>query len=399
MRPFAQSFALGAATVCALTACGEADSDGSGGSASDPIKVMTIGQFQAQAFAFPDMAKAVEKVIDDANEDGGINGRQIELITCNDEGDTNVAGRCARQAVTEGVVAVIGTISLYAPAIVPLLEAADIPYLGALPILPEDSDSPISYPLDAGNTAATSGIGIALVKSGCSNVGILNTADAGGDATAGYMTAGIEFAGGKVVKTVSVPTTAVDYSAPVQELIDSGVECLGLGLPPANAANAIGAIRQSPKPDLQLAIATATLPSESRAALGAGAEGIIVLQQTLLPGEETPTLIEQLSDVIPSGSEITTPVVGAWAAATAFVKVASEIDGEVTNTSMIEQLGKTSALELEPYPEPIDITEENPAEGNSRLFNTLTLPYRVVSGGELEFAEDIGVIDVQDALP
>jgi ABC-type branched-subunit amino acid transport system substrate-binding protein len=401
MRPSVRSVAFGVTSMLALAACGsDGDSGDSGGSDSDSgsgtVKVMAIGQFQAQTFAYPEMADAIQAVLDKVNEDGGINGTTVELEVCNDEGDTNIAASCARQAATEQMAAVIGSITLHSPAITPLLEAANIPYIGALPLNAPDFQSPISYPVDGGTPTASGGMGITLVETGCTNVGILNSTDAAAEPITQFITAGVESAGGEVAKVVLANPAAPDYTAQVRELLDGGAECLAVSMPPAVIGNVIGAVRQSPQPDTQIAATVATLPAPVLEALGPAAEGIIGTQQSFLPGEQTPTLIADLSDVVPDGV-ITTPAAIAWTSATAFVEVASQIEGEITNESLIEQLDQTSDLTLETYPEPIDFTQENPAEDYPRMFNTTTQIFRVEDGAFVPH-EEFEPINVQDLL-
>ncbi len=50
-------------------------------------------------------AKLAEKFI---NDNGGINGRPLEVTNCDTKGDPNEAANCGRQAVEEGMVDVPG---------------------------------------------------------------------------------------------------------------------------------------------------------------------------------------------------------------------------------------------------------------------------------------------------
>ena len=52
------------------------------------------------------------------------------MTVCNDQGNPNLARQCARQAVSSGDVAVLGSYSQQGPTILPILEAAHIAYVG-----------------------------------------------------------------------------------------------------------------------------------------------------------------------------------------------------------------------------------------------------------------------------
>ncbi|WP_218915353.1 branched-chain amino acid ABC transporter substrate-binding protein [Hippea maritima] len=53
--------------------------------------------------------KAVRLIVKQYNEKGGILGKKLEVVTCDDEGKAVKAAICARKLVDEGVIAVIGS--------------------------------------------------------------------------------------------------------------------------------------------------------------------------------------------------------------------------------------------------------------------------------------------------
>ena len=92
---------------------------------------MAFGQFQASTFSYPEGQTAIEAAAMSLNAAGGINGHPIQVAACNDQGDPNVAAQCARQAVSDGDVAVLGSYSQNAGQVLPILQAANIAYVGA----------------------------------------------------------------------------------------------------------------------------------------------------------------------------------------------------------------------------------------------------------------------------
>lgn len=112
-RPLkATLLSAGALVACASVAVGCGVIPGAtGGSGDDSITVMTWAPEQTAATnkpGMPAMAKAYARWV---NSRGGINGRKLKVLTCNDHNDNVDAANCARRAVDENVVAVVGSYS------------------------------------------------------------------------------------------------------------------------------------------------------------------------------------------------------------------------------------------------------------------------------------------------
>lgn len=124
--------AAGAMAVCAsLTAgCGVVPGV-PGGSGDGPVTVMTWAPQHTRTADMPGMPAMAQAYARWINADGGIGGRELRVITCNDHDDTVSAAACAQRAVQEDVTAVVGSYSRHSRAFLSPLEAAGIPYLGA----------------------------------------------------------------------------------------------------------------------------------------------------------------------------------------------------------------------------------------------------------------------------
>ncbi|MGO1173152.1 MAG: ABC transporter substrate-binding protein [Actinomycetaceae bacterium] len=102
---------LASAAVAALvlTACSAGGDDDAGG---DPIRVGAVSSITGPA-PFPEVPAAAEAVFERVNDEGGIDGRMIELVSEDDGGDPAQAGQAARRLVDESeVVALAGSASL-----------------------------------------------------------------------------------------------------------------------------------------------------------------------------------------------------------------------------------------------------------------------------------------------
>jgi ABC-type branched-subunit amino acid transport system substrate-binding protein len=83
------------------------------------------------------------------NAAGGINGRQVEYVWCDSKYDASSAGSCARQMITQNVLAVVGlTAPLGEDNEIRTLTKAGIPVIGGLGT-PSEFNDPLSYPVSA----------------------------------------------------------------------------------------------------------------------------------------------------------------------------------------------------------------------------------------------------------
>ena len=94
-----------------------------------------------------DAGKATAKAI---NAAGGINGHPIQLEVCDDKFDPNAAAACARQAVSDQVVAVVALNSAFGGNVIPILAAANIPSVGDNLISAAEFTSKDVFPIDGG---------------------------------------------------------------------------------------------------------------------------------------------------------------------------------------------------------------------------------------------------------
>ncbi|QNE75720.1 ABC transporter substrate-binding protein [Streptomyces finlayi] len=181
LRPFRHLTATAVAGALLTSGCGVLP--GSSGGSKEPVTVMTwsperspSGSPHAMA-GVSAMAKAYARWV---NAEGGINGHELRVITC-DEGDTLLgAGRCAREAVKQDAVAVVGSYSRHGQAFMAPLEAAGIPYVGGYGASTEEFTSYNSYPVNGGQSALLAGNGKQLAA-GCERVSLVRPDSISGD--------------------------------------------------------------------------------------------------------------------------------------------------------------------------------------------------------------------------
>ena len=87
----------------------------------EPIKVMTVTTLNAAGPTYHNIANTANAYADYINARGGIGGRPLEVTVCDEMFDPAVAAACAREAVEESVVAVVGSFTFFAESIVPVI--------------------------------------------------------------------------------------------------------------------------------------------------------------------------------------------------------------------------------------------------------------------------------------
>ncbi len=195
--------------VVLLGGCGTLP--GESGDAMGPITVMTWAPQDTGATnmpGMPAMAKTYAKYI---NARGGIGGRELRVITCNDHNTALGADDCAEQAVDKGAVAVVGSYSQYGAAFTTTLEAEGIPYLGGYGITQDEFQSFLSYPVNGGLPALMAGAGRQLAGK-CTKVTLVRPDTAAGDIFLRFLDAGLRDAGRTSATDLRAAEDATDYN-------------------------------------------------------------------------------------------------------------------------------------------------------------------------------------------
>lgn len=139
-----------------------------------PIKIGTINQDTGAAGAFPELTAADRTAIDFINQElGGVDGRPLELVTCDTQFSPDLSQACAQQMVAQDVDAVVGGIDVWGTGIT-TLENNGFPYIGGIPVSFEAARSPVSFQFSGGIWGAVLGHGeYALRKYGAKRIAII----------------------------------------------------------------------------------------------------------------------------------------------------------------------------------------------------------------------------------
>ncbi|MBT2437123.1 ABC transporter substrate-binding protein [Streptomyces sp. ISL-22] len=164
------SFAAGCGVVPGAT----------GGAGDDPITVMTWAPEDTKATNKPGMPAFAQAYARWVNARGGLGGRELKVLTCNDRNDSVAAAKCADRAIEEKAVAVVGSYSQYGDTFLPSLEGAGIPYIGGYGVTNAEFTSPLSYPVNGGQPTLLAGLGRELARR-CGPVALVRPDSIAGD--------------------------------------------------------------------------------------------------------------------------------------------------------------------------------------------------------------------------
>ncbi|MFF8592500.1 ABC transporter substrate-binding protein [Streptomyces sp. NPDC015220] len=204
--------AAGALAVSASLAAGCGAVPGvTGGSGDDTVTVMTWAPDVTRATnkpGMPAMARAYARWI---NASGGIAGHKLKVLTCNEGNDSVEAAKCARLAVKEGVVAVVGSYSQYSDSFFPPLEGAGIPYIGGYGVTTAEFTRALSYPVNGGQPTLLVGLGKELAAE-CGPVTFVRPDSIAGDELPGLLDAGLKAGGHPAAHDQLAAEDATEYS-------------------------------------------------------------------------------------------------------------------------------------------------------------------------------------------
>ena len=314
-----------------LVACGGSGSD-------EPIKIGMAGAVTGP-FVEPEAIEMAEAYFARVNENGGIQGRQVELFTYDDQTDGAAAAQNARRLVDEeGIVAMVGNAS-----------ALDCAVNGALYVetgmvsIPGTGVDAVCYlnpnisAVNAGPFTATA-LGLYYLSENLGHENICGFFTQLPGTEEGYRGAVARWEGltGRTI-------TLQDYSyAPgsdptplVISARDSGCDAaiyLGAEFMSLAWVNAINA--QGVREDIQWLFGPPAYTAEFPAELGADGEGVMVMSEMAPWTLEPPELDDYKTLAENAGVQRTAFGVGTYIAADIFVDVLEGIDGEITRESV-----------------------------------------------------------------
>lgn len=412
-KPWRRVLSCVAAFGLVIAACGS-DDDGSSSSAEttaatetteaapsgEPIKVMTVTTLNAAGPTYENIAITAQLYADYINARGGINGHPLEVTVCDEKFDPAVATKCARQAIDEGMVSIVGSFTFFAESIVPVISEASITWFGACcPITPSELTSPYSFNIGNQPMYAVGAVKRA-VDDGCENINAVIID--GAQIFIPPMENAIKALGKSFGTIVILPPTAQDYSAQVAEATSGGADCVISIISETpfitwnTAWSQSGTTARQYGPQGNLNAVSAKGNEEAT-------DGDIIVG--MYPDISTEPWAEYRAALEAAGVDQTKNDfnslggLGTWAAYVGFTKIAETIDGPITAESFYEAAKSTSNLDLDGMVPPLDFTKEwtDGLEGYNRLFNRSVVYSKLEMGKVVPLTtefEDVGDLAV-----
>jgi branched-chain amino acid transport system substrate-binding protein len=332
---------------------------------------MTVTTLNAAGPTYKNIANtamAYEKYI---NKRGGIAGHPLKVTVCDEQFDPAVATTCARQAVDQKMVSIVGSFTFFAESIVPVIAKSNITWFGeCCPITPSELTDKHSFPIGNQPMYAVGAVKRA-VADGCKNINavIIDGAQIFLPPMENAMKALGKTFGAKVI----LPPTAKDYSSEVAQSTKDA-DCV------------IGVISETPYITWNTAWTQSGTKARQYGPQGnlnevsakgneASTDGDII--GGMYPDISTPPWAEYLVALKEGGYNLTEldynslGGMGTWAAFVAFEKVAAGIKGDITADSFFAAASATSKLDLGGMVPVLDFTKEwtDGLKGYERLFN------------------------------
>lgn len=337
----------------------------------EPLKVMTVTTLNAAGPTYQNIANTAIAYQDYINARGGIAGRQLEVTVCDEQFDPAIATTCAREAVEEDMVSIVGSFTYFAESIVPVIAESSITWFGACcPITPSELSSPYSF--NIGNQPMYAvGMVERAVSDGCKSINAIIID--GAQVFIPPMENAIKALGMSFGNVIILPPTAQDYSSEVAQAT-TNADCVVAVISETPFITWNTAWAQSGT-DAQQYGPQGNLNSVSAAGAEEATDGNIIAG--MYPDISTEPFAEYRVALDESGLDTTAldynslGGLGTWAAFVGFTQIAETINGEITAESFYQAADTTSNLDLNGMVPVLDFTQDwtDGLEGYNRLFN------------------------------
>ncbi len=281
----------GAATTggAATTAAG-AGTTAAAAPTGEPVNVMVMGSFTGPfdtSFAF-DTAQAAAQAV---NEAGGVQGRPLTILTCDDKFDPNATLDCARQAADADAVAIISGLVL-AGDYLDFAAQEGIPVIPAVGFQSAEFQNDISFPITAGGAGLAAAAIAEVLAQGVTVISLVYDESSGvAKPAAEAAAAGLAEQGINVANVIPMPLDIADASSILAAAEAGGAEGVALLVQGSQAAKFITAADQAGSTliigSYDLSLEPATIET-----LGPAADGVLMassfrpLTDTTNPGVE-----------------------------------------------------------------------------------------------------------------
>jgi ABC-type branched-subunit amino acid transport system substrate-binding protein len=379
-----------------LAACGSSSSSSSSSSgSSDPSTssgkaTITVGsEISVNSPVLDDAERkaGIEAAISDINASGGINGHMVKFDFCDTEYNPNMEIDCARQLVSDHVVAVINPDILANQTGEPykVLAQAGIPVVGDSGLSPAGMASPNSFPLAGGIPGWVFGADDNAIRAGATKIAVVQDTNPASEFAGKLAAEGLAEAKIKPVAVVTGdPSSDPTFSSAAAKAMAGGVNGIVVAMAPANVPKLVVALRQAGYKGI-ISSLSAIVPSQVIAALKSAANGILLSSQTaLVTDTSNPGVAKFLADMKkyqPSAAVNELTETG-WAAMMLFDKVTAKLSSFTAATVLGAMKSVTTPIDLGVIGPWKSVGATSPIKLFPQLGFNPTVAYGVVKNGQ-----------------
>ena len=339
-----------------------------------PIKLMAIyeGTGPSSSPEVPEGAIAAAKAI---NAKGGINGRPVEIVTCDTHNDPNTATGCGRRAVADGIVALVGNQTIYGNQFLPLMARNKIASIGLEPTTAADFTSPSAFPIAGGAPVNLAGLAAALARSGAHKIVLARVDIAESAPLPQFVNSGLKSFNLTLARDVPVPVGAPDMSPYAAAALKGGTDGIVIASSDQDAVNFVLAAREA-NPTVKIALIATSLGDVIKA-LQASAEGVIETSSVTVALKD-PAEKQYEKDMKAAGYQnITGYRLASYASVLLFEKVAEQLP-VIAGAAVFDAFNQQQHLDVGLTP-PLQFTHGG-IGGLPRIFNPCQVPTQIKDG-------------------
>jgi branched-chain amino acid transport system substrate-binding protein len=381
-----------AAIALVLAACGSSNSSSAAGSAaaksgSSAITVGTAISVNSPVLNDSERKAGVEAAISDINAAGGINGHQVKLDFCDTQYSVNGEIDCARQMVSDHVVAVINPDFLADQTGEPykILAQAGIPVVGDSGLSPAGMASPNSFPLAGGMPGWVFGADDNAIRAGATKVAIVSDTNPAAEFAGHLAAAGLALAKVKPVAVITAdPSSDPTFSSAAAKATAGGVNGIVVAMAPTNLPKFVVAVRQAGYKGI-ISSLSAIVPNQIIAALKTAANGILLSSQTAqVTDTSNPGVAKFLADMkkYQPSAVLDERTETGWAAMMLFDKVTASLSSFTAASVMQAMKSVSTPIDLQIIGPWKSVGATSPIKTFPQLGFNPTVSYGVVKDGQ-----------------
>jgi len=355
------------------------------GPTGTPIKLGVVAEGAGPGTPYSNLdiaaagAKGAAKAI---NAAGGVAGHPLEIVTCDTKNNPNDAATCGRDFVSQGVVALVGSITGYGANVLPILKTANIPSLGQIAVTAADLTNPNGFPFAPSGIDVAAGEPDLAARQGATKISLVRV-DLSATAQLPALAAiGLAPHGLKLVNNVALPMNAPDMSSYVASATANGTDGISLILQPNDLANFVKAAKASGFQG-KLVSDSANILRDIQNGFASTVEGVYTVDECKPASDTSDPAVQKFNtevDAVDTKLTRDYTVEDAWASVYLFAQVAKPLP-TIDSASVLAAMPTVTNFDVGVFP-PVDFSKPVTALPGLHIFNPYVF-YEQVQGGKL----------------